>query len=166
MSGILQTNAIQTVAGKPILNSTGSVLQVVATNTVGSDGDITTSSSAYVTTGLTATITPLSASSKLFVQWSGNVKFYALGADVGDDGIALKIYRDGAAITTSNENLFYRSDANSNNQHSPATINQYVNANSTSPTTFALYFCDQWGGTAYIARGWGTNQLTIWEISA
>ena len=165
-SAILRTNAIQTIAGKPILNSTGSVLQVVATNTVGYGGEITTSSSSYVTTGLTAAITPTSASSKLFVQWSGNVKFYANGANVGDDGIALKIYRDGAAITTSNENLFYRSDANGNAHHSPATINQYVNANSTSPTAFVLYFADFWGGSAFISRDWGTNQFTIWEISA
>jgi hypothetical protein len=159
----LKTNVIQTTAGKPILNSTGSVLQIVNANTNNISGEITTTSATYVSSGLSITITPVSASSKLFVQWSGNVKFSGGG---GDDGMSLRIYRDGAAITTTNDNLFYRSDANGANHHTNATINHYVNANSISPTTFVLYFQNAWGGTAFISRDWGTNQFTVWEISA
>jgi hypothetical protein len=163
----LKVNAITNVAGKPLVNSTGSILQVVNTNTVGQSGEIITSSATYVTTGLSVTITPLSATSKLFVQFSGNNKFYGQGGNPGDDGIALKIYRDGSPInaTGGGDNLYYRSDSGFQNNHSNVTINHYVNANSVSPTTFTLYFTDQWGGYAYITKDWGCNQFTVWEIS-
>ena len=162
----LKTNAIQTVAGKPILHSTGSILQVVNANTVGQSGEIITSSSTFVTTGLSVSITPLSASSKLFVQWTGNCKFY-IAANVGDDGMKMKIYRDGTAINSgAADNLFYRSDNNGSSMHSNQTISHYVNANSTTSTTFTLYFANEWGGNAVIGRDWGTCQFTVWEISA
>ena len=61
---LIKTDAIQTLAGKPIVNSTGSVLQVVeGTRT---DGTNTTSAS-YVDAGLSAAITPSSSSSKVLV---------------------------------------------------------------------------------------------------
>ena len=41
----IKTNAITTVAGKPILNSTGSILQVVTTNKT----DVFTTTSATMT---------------------------------------------------------------------------------------------------------------------
>jgi hypothetical protein len=61
----LKTNAIQTTAGKPILNSTGSILQVV--QTVKSDTFSLTSTTYTDVTGLSATITPSSSSSKILV---------------------------------------------------------------------------------------------------
>jgi hypothetical protein len=61
----IKTNAIQTVAGKPILNSTGSILQVVSTTKT---NIFTSTSTTYVDiTGLTATITPSSSSNKILV---------------------------------------------------------------------------------------------------
>ena len=60
----LKTNAIQTTAGKPILNSTGSILQVVQTtktNTFSTTGGPTT------ITGFNASITPSSTSSKVLI---------------------------------------------------------------------------------------------------
>lgn len=163
---ILRTDQIQTTLGKPILKGTGSVLQVVNTNTIGQTGEISTTSSTYVTTGLSVTITPISASSKLFVQFCFNNKFYAAGRS-GDNGVATKIYRDGSPISSvNNDNLFYRSDANAQNHHSSAVINHYVPANSILPTTFTLYFMDLWGAGGYISKDWGINQFTVWEISA
>jgi hypothetical protein len=159
----LKVNAITNVAGKPLVNSTGSILQIVNTNTVGQSGEISTSSATYVTTGLSVSITPLSASSKLFVEWSGNCKF---SGGSGDDGMSIKIYRDGTAINAgAGDNLWYRSDANGNNHHTSTVVNHYVTANSTASTTFTLYFQNAWGGTAYISKDWGCNQFTVWEIS-
>ena len=62
----LKTNAIQTVAGKPILNSTGSIVQVV--NTIKSNRFSTSATSMTDITGLSATITPTSSSSKIFIM--------------------------------------------------------------------------------------------------
>jgi hypothetical protein len=64
----IKTNAIQTVAGKPILNSTGSILQVVSTDyssTVSS-----TSGTPADVAGFSATITPSSTSNKVLVYVS------------------------------------------------------------------------------------------------
>jgi hypothetical protein len=61
----LKTNAIQTTSGKPILNSTGSILQVV--QTVKSNTFSTASTTYTDVTGLSATITPSSTGSKILV---------------------------------------------------------------------------------------------------
>ena len=66
----LKTNAIQTVAGKPILNSTGSILQVVHTQlTTSFSGTSTQTGTGYYidVTGLSATITPTSSSNKILI---------------------------------------------------------------------------------------------------
>lgn len=160
----LRVNQIQTTTGKPILNSTGSILQIVNSNTLGLTGEITTTSAAYVTTGLSVTITPISASSRLLVEFVGNGKFIS---GTGDDGVSYKIYRDGTALNSNaGDNLLYRSDSNTNNQHLPCCITHYVNANNTNSTTFTLFFSNQWGGTGVISRDWGVNQFTVMEISA
>jgi len=160
----LRTNEIQTTSAKPILRSTGSILQVVNTNTLGQGGEITTTSNSYVTTGLSVSITPISASSKLLVEFLGNGKF--VGGS-GDDGATYKIFRDGSQLNgNAGDQLHYRSDSNGNNHHYTLGITYFVNANSTASTTFTLFFSDQWGGTAVVSRDWGNNQFTIMEISA
>jgi hypothetical protein len=160
----LKVNQVQTTAGKPILNSTGSVLQVVSSNTLGLTGELSTSSASYVTTGLSVTIVPTSSTSKLFVEFVGNGKF---NSGSGDDGVTFKIYRDGTQLNSNaGDSLLYRSDANGNNHHMPCCITHYVTAGSTNSTTFTLFFCNQWGGIGYISRDWGFNQFTVMEISA
>lgn len=81
---ILKTNQIQTTGGKPILNSTGSILQVVQTvyNTTFS---VTSNLDGWnPVTGFTASITPSSTNSKILVkmnihtgktyyQWRGRI---------------------------------------------------------------------------------------------
>ena len=72
----LKTNAIQTIAGKPILNSTGSILQVVqvvpsatsvATSGTGSNAfNMTTANSVLVFSG---SITPSSTSNKVLINF-------------------------------------------------------------------------------------------------
>lgn len=73
----IKTNAIQTTAGKPILNSTGSILQVVQgilTSTVSSS----VGQNAMVSIGLSASITPSNSANKILIMVtlggvSGNV---------------------------------------------------------------------------------------------
>jgi hypothetical protein len=70
----LKTNAIQTVAGKPILNSTGSILAVYYVRS--SSTQTITSNTPTAVTGLTLTVTPSSSSSQFLVscctQFGGN----------------------------------------------------------------------------------------------
>jgi hypothetical protein len=162
----LKVGQIQDLTGKPLVKPTGSVLQVVNTNTVGqSPVDTSTTSASYVTTGFSLSITPFSASSKLLVMYSGNCRF---SGGSGDDGVTFKIYRDGTAINTTNngDNLAYRGDSNGNNHHIPHSIIHFVNANNTNSTTFTLFFSNQWGGTGAWSSFWGTASMTIMEIAA
>jgi hypothetical protein len=77
MTSILKVDSIQTAAGKPILNSSGSVLQVLST--VKTDTFSSSSTSLTDITGLSVTITPSSASSKILVI----VNCAVTGADAG-----------------------------------------------------------------------------------
>ncbi len=160
----LRTNTIESLTGKRLLGTTGSILQVVASDTTASSGEITTTSTTYVSTGVSISITPISASSKLLVVFIGNGKF--IGGS-GDDGSAYRIYRDGTALNPSRagDQLFYRSDSNTNNIHFPLPIMHYIDAGSTNTTTFTLFFSNQWGGTAVISRDWGVNEFVVMEIS-
>lgn len=61
----LKANAIQTLTGKPILNSTGSILQVIQTF---KNDEFTTTSNSYVDIpGFNTSITPSSSNSKIFI---------------------------------------------------------------------------------------------------
>ena len=67
---ILRANSIQTTDAKPILNSTGSILQVVHTEkTTSFTGTSTQTGTGYYidVTGLSATITPSSASNRILI---------------------------------------------------------------------------------------------------
>jgi hypothetical protein len=93
---IIKTNAIQTVAGKPILNSTGSIIQTVFARTdsrttyaSNNSGDGTTMSA------LNLAITPINANNRIICQWMIN-------GEVHQDNVIL-IHRDGALITTAGE---------------------------------------------------------------
>jgi len=113
---ILKTNQIQTTAGKPLLNSTGSVIQIVSST----KQDIW-SGGAYpnwgTVTGLSVSITPTSSSNKILIlgqvscsagYWEvkgrlirdGNAIAGAMGAPRGNRAVATFVMNeyDGAAV--------------------------------------------------------------------
>lgn len=166
MTSIIRTNTVQNTTPKDILRSTGSILQVVYSTALnnGRTGSVSTTSASYVTTNISASITPISASSKLYVRFTGSLYFFG---GTGDDGATYKIYRDGAAINSNaGDMLFYRSDPNGATMIINSKIVHYVNANNTNPTTFTLFFSDQWGGTANINYDWSAPNFLIMEVSA
>jgi len=71
MTSILKVDSIQTAAGKPIVNATGSVLQVVMGTLTSQFTQSATNSSND--TGLSATITPSSTSSKIYITTAASV---------------------------------------------------------------------------------------------
>ena len=105
-SSTIEANTIQNTASKLILGSTGSVLQSVFSTPLnsGRTGSVSTTVADWVTTGISATITPISASSKLYVRFTGSMYFFGPGA--GDDGVACRVYRDGTPISPSTDMLF------------------------------------------------------------
>lgn len=71
MTSILKVDSIQTAAGKPIVNATGSVLQVVMGTLTSQFTQSATNSSND--TGLSATITPSSTNSKIYITTAASV---------------------------------------------------------------------------------------------
>ena len=125
----LKTNAIQTVAGKPILNSTGSILQVV--QTVKTDTFSTSGFSWADVTGLSVSITPSSSSSKILVMLDTKV-----GSD-NDYGVNLRLVRGSTPI--------YLGDLNGTRLQVSSWASTYSNASSTrgyNMTSVALNYLD------------------------
>ena len=92
----IKTNAIQTTAGKPILNSTGSILQVVQTVKSDNFTTSTTGSDTWVSiTGLSASITPSSTSSKIMIFCD----IEGAGLSVSNTLCAFRVTRSGTAIS-------------------------------------------------------------------
>ena len=80
---ILKVDEIQDTAGKKILQNTGGVLQVV--NATANAAQSTTSST-FVDTTLSASITPTSSTSKILVICQPNIRVYNnAGADSRGD---------------------------------------------------------------------------------
>jgi len=112
--------------------ATGAVLQVVQGVLTQSGGGTVTSSNSYVTTGITATITPTSTSSKILITISSNYDSEAAGRQP-----AWTIYRNSTSLSSA---------AGFGNGYSAGSrlitsflINFLDTPTTTSATTYTLY---------------------------
>ena len=134
------------------------VLQVVSSNTAYASGTTTTSAS-FVATGLTATITPSSTSSKILIMFSqANRK---TNADASTE-VQSQIFRGASSITSTistcytNSTLELRGQASYSYLDSPAT---------TSATTYTIYGKTSGLGTVSFDF-FSSGSITLMEISA
>jgi len=151
MTSILKVDSIQTAAGKPILNSSGSVLQIQSSVSTAASS-ITGTSYADIPS-MTATITPSAASSKILIQ----VSFGALGSSGTSHGCFMKLLRGsteiGQGVSGDSHNLFM-------NNYLPATNSYWAVSHMfvDSPnSTSAIVYKMQWamsgsGETFYMNR--------------
>lgn len=158
----LQTNSVQTTAGKTILNTTGSVLQV--SNVIKTDQFTTTSGTAVDVTGLNLSITPSSTSSKILViAW---IVISTSGG--GGDGYA-RLMRDATPIGNGNGGFF----AQSAGQDYFGTHSKPITYLDSPATTSSVnYKIQAWGAnTSYVnGRGYDgsfitSSGITLMEIS-
>ena len=140
----------------------GSVLQVV-------NGTyatlVSTSTSTFVTTGLTASITPRSASSKILVF--ANV--VGVGKQTGNASVMLRLYRGASSITGFEDTAGYTATTASNMIGSCSTT--YLDSPATtSSTTYTVYFASSANNAQAQVQYWGANQanststITLMEI--
>lgn len=137
----------------------GKVLQVVQ----GSLQTLASSTSAtYASTGLTASITPTSASSKVLVLIT------AWCRKEGSTWLGLRLYRNGSSVTTFAAGLLYTASTATND--GAGSFNYLDSPATTSSTTYALYFANTPAvGTVKInADGSGNSYstITLLEIAA
>jgi hypothetical protein len=162
LSATSYTGALTGATGLPkAALPTGSVLQVVNATygtTVG------TSSTSFSDTGLTATITPTSATSKILVL----VSVSDIGKENGNSGSAalLKLFRSSSEILnlgyyigfTLTDTRNYIGSVSATYLDSPAT---------TSATTYKTQFASLVSGqTVYINASQGKSTITLMEIAA
>ena len=131
----------------------GTVLQVVNGTTT---TQTASSSSTYVTSSLTATITPKSSSSKILVLVSISLYNDTSGGEIG-----LRLVRDSTTVLT-----------NGQAQTGPSVV-AYVpfmhldSPSTTSSTVYTMHFARANGtGTVYTQVNSATSSITVMEISA
>lgn len=151
-------------SGNPVVQQTGSVLQVVsatyATNS-------STTSATPVSTGLTASITPSSSSNKVLILIDTQV------TSVTTNGVGILLYR-GASVVKSSA-LDGGSHYYTNYVYSPTS--QWVQQSltyldspaSSSSTTYTVYIASYNAGSAVAMNGGNTpytSTITLLEIAA
>jgi len=134
----------------------GTVLQVVsATRSTGTS----TTSTSYVTSNLSAAITPTLSSSKILIM------FHAHCSKNGDSGIWLALKRGATQISEFIGNAFF--EFNGNMGGSSCSIAYLDSPATTSSTTYEIFFKSQAGTSTanmFVNNAMGT--ITLMEIAA
>lgn len=154
-----------TISGSTIKSAPGAVVQTVQGVLTGSGtGPITsTTSSSYVSTGLTATITPTSASNKILVSYNlGSIYTASNGQEA-----FVTIYRNGTNISpvgTSIGQGFSTSFGNGAGMSTPHAVVYLDSPATTSATTYTIYYAVS-PGTVYLGRNAPICTITLEEIA-
>ena len=139
----------------------GSILQIQRAQ-IG--GDVYTTSSSPVATGLERAITPKFATSLLMVQLLGGNSYVA-----GGQQIDAYLYKDGSNVNSVGTGRWVSIKSTSNHQHGGYSAVHFETAGNTSSRTYQVYF-DINSGTAYFQDTPGGNNeylvhLVVMEIA-
>jgi hypothetical protein len=155
---ILKTNAIQTVSGKPLLNSSGSIIQIVSSNP-GAVAQSITSSVPVALNGLSVTITPTSATSTILIEASiSSNEVYVMSFHLYRNGASLIANHGSNTQTGGGTALITKystggaSETSAGNMRTASFIYR-DSPGSTSPQTYQVYANAGWNG--------GVNTLVI-----
>jgi hypothetical protein len=169
---LIKTNAITTVAGKPILNSTGSILQVVHTEKTNSftGTSVQTGTGFYIdVTGLSASITPTSSSNRILILTNMYIGKTTVSSSYQQH---FRIKRNGTAIilgagegsrpTSTGRINMYSSDTTSG-QYQMVSFNgvHYDSPASTSALTYQIAL-GGYGGSPIVYL----NRSELWQVDA
>jgi hypothetical protein len=136
---------------------TGSVLQVVQATTT---TEVSTTSSSYVNTGFSASITPTSATSKILILGSLMVRVPSNNGNYQHN-----IYRNNSTALAPVEFRGFIQCRGGNYDQTPAFM--YLDSpNTTSSTSYNWYHKSEAGGTAWFAIDNSFAQITLMEIAA
>lgn len=144
----------------------GPILQVVHANYASAVESSNTA--AYTDTGLTASITPTSATNTILVMISQNFRL-ASATNGGQNGGSIQILRGSTNITTNQQAyLFY------NNNSQSATLFNYTNysvqvldsPSTTSATTYKTQQIVYGTGNSIFANYAGVSRMTLLELAS
>ena len=140
----------------------GKVLQVVQGTY---STEVSSSSTTYVTTGLTVSITPTSATSKIYVHAIINGLTKSTGS--ANNASNIRLLRNAATTIITSTGINY-TGADVANQGQG--VIQYLDSPATtSATTYDVYFANRAASAIVYAQDGGANNqsvITVWEIGA
>jgi hypothetical protein len=150
---VLQTNGSGVLSFAGVSPSAGQVIQVVTS--VFSSTASTTSAS-YVTTGHSVTITPASTSNKIYLSVQGGSSWN--NNDVNYNRY-FTIYRTSTNLSTDGNGFEIQYD---NSLHAgPHSMSYLDSPNTTSATTYTVYYKTQGGTSWYTHNGAGGNGVNV-----
>ena len=150
----LNNSSLSAVSALPAAIPTGSVLKVVSNFT---RADTSTSNTAFEATGLSASITPSSTSSEVFVIVSAPSWY------IDGNKAHATVFRDSTNIGDASVGLMtiYNSAT-----YSPSTMQVMDAPSSTSSLTYSVHFRCPSGDTSYISHpSYGHLTITLMEIA-
>lgn len=175
------TSGVDTVQKPALIGKlpAGTVLQVVNANRTPNTATQGTTTGSWIDTNLNATITPISATSKILILVSTTL-YMASGSSFPAIQIALKRAISGGATTTGigSQGGFYFDNRNSGTlfgqQEVPSMLNYLDSPATTSPITYTMqyYFLRTAGGTGSAGDADSnigtthTPSITLLEIAA
>ena len=137
----------------------GKVLQVVQGDYT---GQVSTTSTSYVTTNLTASITPSSASNKILIMVSLN-GCYQPHTNQVERSI---IYKGASPLISSGSTPSFGDNYSNSGGLTVAHCYQFLNSPSTTlSTTYTVYFRSE-GSVVYVNVNGGTSFIQLLEIGA
>jgi len=149
----ISIDATGKVTAPNLVMPAGSVIQVVSNFT---KADINTTSTSFVSTGLSASITPTSTSSKVLVIVSVGSWYVSANSAFGT------VFRDTTNIGDSSAGLM---QVYQNASYAPSTCQVLDAPASTSSLTYAVHFRAV-GGTSYVSYStYGHFTITLMEIA-
>jgi len=142
---------------------TGSVLQVVRSSIT---SQVTTASSTYSALGLSATIVPISATSKLYIF----VNLAACGKLTGDTALGVKLLKNASTLVQQIDETAARTGSSGTSIVGSVAGIAEETSGSTSSRTYDVYINSYTNGTTvYVGNVLGnqaTSSLLIMEIAA
>jgi hypothetical protein len=132
----------------------GKVLQVVTGTT---STETSTTSVTYVATNLTASITPSSTSSKIFIGLNGTYDTAA-----SSNQLQMTLYRNATDIITGG---FFNAYNSSARQVSGASLSYLDSPSTTSSTSYTVYIKQPGGGTVKFVSLGTEASIVLMEIS-
>lgn len=137
---------------------TGSVLQVVQGTT--SSPQVSTTSTSYVASNLTATITPKFSTSKILAIASTQMT-----NTTGSQASYCTIYRNATNLGGGNNSALQQYYSTTAYIYLPVIMQILDSPATTSATTYTVYFKSGSAGTTYLTDITNTNSIVLMEIA-
>lgn len=134
----------------------GSVIQTIFTY-VGDATQISSTSTSWVSSGISATITPTSASNRIVIEWS-----QSMSDKVSASAMIMTMFMNGSQVPGINDyGIGYHSS-----RYLASVYRGFIQPSNTNALTFTPYFRSEDGNTVRFIHGASSYCLKLTEIAA